>query len=424
MKKYRLAFVLAVCFVLVALVAAACGGGTTTTTAAGGTTTSAGSATTTTAASGGTTTSAAAGGSVIKVGSLHPLSGDVAKMGLGVAQGFKLGVDEINAAGGIKSMGGAKIQIVEGDTQGKPEPAMSETERLITNENVSVIVGTFQSSTVTPTSQIAERNKVPYLVDIAISDKITDRGFKYLFRICPKADFYAKDHINFLKDMKTLVGLDVKKVALLYEDSDYGQSTSTGWKKYAAEAGMQIVADVSYPAGAADLTTQVSKIKDANPDSVLIARAREKLGMKTVFVDAANGPTEPDYIARLGNTAELMCTELEFTAAAGGVAKEVNDRYKAAFGYDITGNAAYAYQAAYVLADALERAGSADREKIREALAATKMTKNIFFPTSEISFGPDGQAQNAPLYVCQIQGGKLVPIWPAAFAAAKMILPQ
>jgi branched-chain amino acid transport system substrate-binding protein len=375
-------------------------------------------------------------GGVVKVGAMYPLTGDLAKLGEENKNGLQLAIDEINAAGGIKSMGGAKIELAWGDSQGKPEIGISEVTRLVQQENVVAIIGAYQSGVTTPATQEAERLATPFIVSMAVSDKITERGFKYTFRICPKASWYAKDQVNFVKDLKDLVGLDVKKVALLHEDTDFGESTAAGQKKYLEEAGIEMVLEVKYPSSAADLTTEVSKIKAANPDavltttylndSVLIARAREALGMTNIpFIDAAGGTVDPEFIKQLGATAEGWFTEVEFTKYAAG-AEVLNNAYKAKFGHDITGNGAYAYQAGYVIADSLERAGSADRNAVRDAIAKTNMPSgpHMVLPTEKLVFGEDGQNPSAPVFVVQIQGGEMFPVWPAAYASKKIILPK
>ena len=372
---------------------------------------------------------AAVSGETIKVGALYPLTGDLAKLGEENKNGLQLAIDEINAAGGIASMGGAKIELVWGDSQGKPEVGISEVTRLAENEKVVAIIGAYQSGVTTPATQEAERLGVPFIVSMAVSDKITERGFKYTFRICPKASWYAKDQVSFVKDLKDLAGLEIKKVALLHEDTDFGESTAAGQKKYLEEAGIEMVLEVKYSASAADLTTEVAKVKAANPDavltttylndSVLIARAREALGMTNIpFIDAAGGTVDPEFIKQLGPTAEGWFTEIEFTKYAAG-AETLNNAYKAKFGNDITGNGAYAYQAGYVIADALERAKSTERDAVRDALAKTDMPAGpkMVLPTDHIFFGEDGQNPNAPLFIVQVQGGELIPVWPAKYAA-------
>ena len=370
-----------------------------------------------------------AAGNTIKVGALYPLTGDLAKLGEENKDGLQLAIDEINAAGGIASLGGAKIELVWGDSQGKPEVGISEVTRLAENEKVVAIIGAYQSGVTTPATQEAERLGVPFIVSMAVSDKITERGFKYTFRICPKASWYAKDQVSFVKDLKDLAGLDIKKVVLLHEDTDFGESTAAGQKKYLEEAGIEMALEVKYSASAADLTTEVAKVKAANPDavltvtylndSVLIARAREALGMTNIpFIDAAGGTVDPEFIKQLGPTAEGWFTEIEYTKYAAG-AEKLNDAYKAKFGVDITGNGAYAYQAGYVIADALERAKSTDRNAVRDAIAATNLPSGpkMVLPTDKLVFGDDGQNPSAPLFVVQVQGGELIPVWPAEYAA-------
>ncbi len=375
------------------------------------------------------------GASEIKIGTLYPVSGDLAKLGDQCLSGVKLAVEEINAAGGIKSMGGAKITLVEADSQGKPDVAISEVERLVQQDNVAAILGTYQSSVALPATQAAERQQTPMLITTAVADAITDKGYKYIFRICPKASWYAKDQITFAQAMPELGGPTIKTVALLHEDTDFGQSTSAGQLKYAAEAGLEVVANVAYPASSADLTTQVSKIKAANPDivltttylndSILIAQARETLGMKQIFFDAAGGTVDPQFIKTLGTAAEGWLTEIEFSVDASPLSEELNASYKAKYGDDMTGNGMDGYQGVYVLAKALEDAGSADRAKLRDAIANVKMvagTDRVVIPTEEITFTPDGEITSAPLYVVQIQEGVFQTLFPLP-APGKLVVP-
>jgi len=375
------------------------------------------------------------GTSEIKIGTLYPVSGDLAKLGDQCLSGVKLAVEEINAAGGIKSMGGAKLVLVNADSQGKPDVAISEVERLCQQDKVAAILGTYQSSVALPATQAAERQQTTMLITTAVADAITDAGYKYVFRICPKASWYAKDQIAFCQAMPDLGGPTIKKVALLHEDTDFGQSTSAGQIKYAAEAGLEVVANVAYAASSADLTTQVSKIKASNPDivltttylndSILIAQARETLGMKQIFFDAAGGTVDPQFIKTLGAAAENWLTEIEFAPDASDTSKELNAAYKAKYGVDMTGNGMDGYQGVYVLAKALEDGGTADRAKLRDAMANVKMvagTDRVVIPTAEITFTADGEIANAPLYVVQIQKGVFQTLSPQP-APGKLVVP-
>jgi branched-chain amino acid transport system substrate-binding protein len=373
---------------------------------------------------------------VIKIGALHPVSGDSAATGQEMREALTFAVDEINAQGGIKSLGGAKLELVFGDTQTKPDVGVSEVERLVEQEGVDLIIGAYNSSVTKPATQAAERLQTPFVVDIACSDEITERGFQWTFRICPKSSWYARDQVDFLKYVDAELGFPIKRVALLHEDTDWGMSVADGQKKYLAEAGYEMVIDVAYPASAADLSTQVMKVKATEPDivltctylndAVLIAKEREKLGMMDIpFVDAAGGTIITGFIDRLGATAEGLMSVLEFSKYAPGAPSEVNARFAAQYGKDLTGNSSHSYVAGWVVADALERAASTDPEAIRSALAGTKMAhgEEMILPADELYFDAEGQNPNAHMYIVQVQNGDLVPVWPPAFAAAQVQLP-
>ncbi|GAB4503263.1 MAG: ABC transporter substrate-binding protein [Anaerolineales bacterium] len=371
---------------------------------------------------------------VVRVGVLYPMSGDLANTGQDNQNGAVLAADEINAAGGIQSLGGAKLELVFGDTQGNPDIGAQETERLIQQENVVAVIGAYQSSVTKPATQAAERLETPFIVSMAISDLITERGFQYTFRVCPKAQFYGRDQVLFVKDLGNLAGHPVQRVALLYENTDFGTATSLAQKQAIQENGLEVVAEVSYTAeGATDLSNEVAQALAANPDailevtylndSILIAQALAAAGATIPLVDAAGGVVYPEYVEQLGATAEGSFTLVEYSKyAAGG--EELNARFHERFGADITGNSAYAYQAVYVLADALERAASVDKKQLRAALAATDMPKgpHMILPAERIHFDADGQNEFATLFMAQIQDGELVPVWPAEFAASKVRL--
>ena len=137
----------------------------------------------------GSSSGSSSGSSVkeVKIGTLYPVSGELAKLGHECMSGVKMAVDEINAAGGIKSMGGAKLVLVEADSQGKPDVGISEITRLVQQDNVTAIIGTYQSSVALPATQTAERLQTPIMITTAVADAITQQGYKYVFRICDLA---------------------------------------------------------------------------------------------------------------------------------------------------------------------------------------------------------------------------------------------
>ena len=365
----------------------------------------------------------------IKIGVLLPLTGALAKIGENNKNGYELAVKEINEKGGIKALGGAKLKLVYGDSQGKPDVGVSETERLIQNEKVALVTGAFQSNVTIPTTQVAERLQTVYLNPVAIADSITNRGFKYTFQINAKASWFARDQVNFLDYVAKVTNKKPQKVALLYENTDFGQSTAAGQKKYLAEKGYDIVADVSYPAGAADLTTELSKIKVANPDvvlqvsyiadAILIAKTKDRLGIKVPFVDSAGGSADPAFIQSVKELANGWFTINQFNKDLPG-AKELNDKFKAAYGTDMNGHAALDYQAMFVLKEVLEKQASVDKEAIRKGLSEIQMGAgpSLIMPYEKLIFDSTGQASSS-LIITQIQNGEHVTVWPEKFATVK-----
>jgi branched-chain amino acid transport system substrate-binding protein len=371
----------------------------------------------------------------IKVGILLPLSGPIAPIGQNNRRGHQLAVEDINAAGGIKSLGGAKLVMVDGDTQGNPNTGIQETEKLA-RQGVVAILGAYQSNVTFPSTQIAEKLGVPYIDPVAIADTITEgRNFKYTFKVAPKASWYARDQLAFVKWVGEQGKKPIRRVVLMYEDTLFGQSTSAGQEASAKQAGIEVVQKIAYPASSPDMTPTISRIKQANPDAilfvsyiadaVLITKTMKELGVDVPILGTSAGHIDPAYIANLGPLAEHSFTVGEWNPdlrKAG--AADINKRFQAKFGIPMNGHAAETYQSTMVLADALERAKSVDRAKLRDALAQTKLcgAKNIL-PYDCVMFDPSGQSPQGQLVMLQVQKGQFVSVWPPEVAAAKPVYP-
>lgn len=378
---------------------------------------------------------AAAAAEDIKIGILLPLSGPVAPIGQNNRRGHALAVEEINAAGGIKSLGGAKLVMVDGDTQGNPSVGIQETEKLAT-QRVVAILGAYQSNVTFPTTQIAEKLGVPYIDPVAIADTITDgRNFKFTFKVAPKASWYARDQLGFIKWVGEKSGKPIRRVVLMYEDTLFGQSTSKGQAESAKAAGIEVVEKIAYPAETPDLTPTISRVKQIAPDAlvlvsyisdaVLITKTMKELAVNIPIMGTSAGHIDPAYIANLGALAESSFTVGEWNPdlkKAGAAA--ISERFQAKFGTPMNGHAAETYMSTMVLADALERAGSTDRRKLRDALAATNIcgARNIL-PYDCIKFDGSGQSPQGQLVMLQVQKGKFVSVWPPAIAASNPVFP-
>jgi branched-chain amino acid transport system substrate-binding protein len=370
----------------------------------------------------------------VLIGNLHPLSGPIAPIGLQNSWGIKMAVEEINASGGIKSLGGAKFTVIDADTEGKPEVGMSECEKLI-RKGVVAIIGAYQSSVTYTTTATTEKNKVPYLVPIAVADDITERGFKYTFRSHGNASGISRDCIKFIQYLNKITGKNYDKLAVLYEDTIYGQSTAKAARKYAEEAKIKIVADLPYPHNAADLTATITKLKYAEPnyviapsyvnDAILILKTMRSLQVDIEgFLGIGSGFSNPQ-ILQLGDTAAyVFCLDsLHGDMRIKGL-QEAAAKFLKKYKVEMDGSAGESYASVYILKDALERAGTTDREKLREALATTDIgvgeKGNI--TTSRIKFNEKGQIEFNYMFK-QILDKDYRSVYPAELAARKPVFP-
>ncbi|MBW1736158.1 MAG: ABC transporter substrate-binding protein [Deltaproteobacteria bacterium] len=376
----------------------------------------------------------------VRVGLLYPISGPIASIGRLCVQGHQFAVDKINAEGGIKSLGGAKIKLIIADTEGKADVGMAEAEKLIKQEKVVAIFGAYQSGVTFPTSQVAEKYKTPFLIAQAVADPITERGFKYIFRTQFKASWNAVYTLDILKWLGEKYGPMAKTVALLYENTLWGQSTAKMWKRKCPDYAFKIVGDFPYSKTATDLSSTISKLKGKKPDAVLqISYLTDAiLVTKTMYeldfncmarIPSGGGHSDPRFIEAVGNLGENIIVNHMFHPSLKGPGtkvQDVNEAYKAKYKDDMDDYSASSYSITFVLKDALERAGSTNGEKLRDAIATTDIGINnspSIYPYA-LKFDKTGQDPVATGIATQYQNGKLVMIYPEEYASAKPIYPM
>jgi branched-chain amino acid transport system substrate-binding protein len=366
----------------------------------------------------------------IKIGNIIPLSGPSASVGVQGKNAREMAVEEINASGGIQALGGAKLEMIYADSKSDPTAGVSEAERLINSEKVNLLTGCWNSAVTYPTTQVSERYGVPFVVPVSVRDTITERGFKYTFRLAAKDSWWTRDQFNFLKDMTKEFDVPVKTVGFVYENGDWGTGFAEGWAKLAKAAGYRVVLNEPYPSTAPDLTPVVLKIKSTHPDvlfmcsnaadAILLTNTMAELNVRPkAIITSGGGNADPSFLANTGDNAlnEFDIVEWNNDLNKPGV-EETNAKFKKRYGYEMSGEAVDAYAAMYVIKAALEKAGSLDPDKIRAALADNQVCGG---PTSLLSydcvdFDGDGQNKNAALVVVQVAktGGDLdrVTVWP------------
>lgn len=379
----------------------------------------------------------------IKIGTIYPLTGDVAAIGNNIMKGINFAVDEINSKGGIK---GKKIEIVKADTQGDPKVAKSEIERLISKEKVVAILGAYQSGVTDTISQDAESNQVPLITAISTADVITTHGYKYLFRLAPTNSMYLRDMINFAKDYSDQKSLGLKTIAICADNSLLGQETSKWATYWAKQVGMESLGDVLYTKGAADLTTEVNQLKKINPDilivdnyisdGILLTKTLAEQGYKPkMMIAKATAYIDPSYLPAVGGLANGIFTASEFNPGTKG--KEVSDAFKQKYGVDMNGHSAEAYTAVWTLKTALENATDLTGPSIQKALENVKIEgsfsggNQIILPYDVVNFSDTeingvkhtNTNTGAKLTIVQIQNGKYETVWPFNIKQADPIYP-
>ena len=371
----------------------------------------------------------------IKIGAVHPMSGMAARPGELMTRGLILAIEEINAAGGIKSLGGAKLVLRLGDSQSKVEVGQSEAERLI-QEGVVCLMGAGLSAITFNTTQVAERAKIPFIVDTAVADNILERGFRYVFRVQPNQTNVSKGAAVALKSLRDKTRQPVNTVVFMHEDSSFGTSCADTFKKSAPDYGIKVLADIPFSLkGLTDLTTELTRVKALNPDLLLysgyindiilmVRTAKElKLPVKGIM-GVSSMFSEPDVIKELGRDADYLFDANHRHDIRNPRTQELMKRYKAKYGEDLSVHSTLVHECVYVLADALERAKSTDPERLRNAIAATNYKDHLFPYPGPVKFDNKGECVNALSIVMQTQGGKIYQVLPIEIGERDPLYPM
>lgn len=377
---------------------------------------------------------------IVKIGVIVPATGPLSAMGETQKMAYEYALKEINEAGGIKSLNGAKVEFVFGDHQADPKVGASEVERLIIKEKVVALLGSSPSSVGYTATEVAERYQVPFYEPVCIMDQITERGFKYVFRQIHPGSLWGESQIKFIAYMRDQKKLPIKKVALLYENTDQGQSTAKGWRNFSQHYGLTVALDEAYPREQSDFTPLLLKLKEAKPDAILLVSYTSdaillQKGFKEhkiepiLFLGSSSGHSDPSFIRQVGPLAEYMfdLTEWSSDLTHTDLVQKVAQGYQA-WNKDhrpMNGAAAYCYVGAWVLKDAIERAASTKPEDIRKALAATNLTSGpaTILPFRPLQFDEKGQAKNTTMIVVQYRDGKRQTVWPENVRVLEPVAP-
>ena len=386
----------------------------------------------------------------VVIGVMYPLSGSAAQAGIDAVAALNTALEIINeesslnlplAKGkGLPNLGGAKIRIIVADHQGKPDIGQGEAERMITQEGVHAMYGAYYSSVTGAGSQVAERHQIPWVNGESTSPKLTTRGFKWFFRTTPHDGEFTQLMFEFMNDFKNKLGEKLESVAIFHEDTLWGTDSGSVQNKMAKENGYKVATKIAYRAKTTSLTSEVQIIKASNADvflpssytndAMLFMRTAKELDYNPRLLVAQNaGYTDPTFIATLGSDAEGVITRSPFNtdlAKTIPLINEVNAAFKKhSDGRELSDVPVRAFTGFMVLADAINRAGSTDPEKIRKALTETDMPSDqLIVPWKGIKFGPDGQNQLVRGILMQVQNGKYCTVYPFELASCELVYPM
>ena len=383
----------------------------------------------------------------VKIGAILPLTGNSASAGQSAKDAIELGAEIINtphpelkamplaATAGLPNLGGAKIELDEADHQGNPQVGQQQTIRLITQDHVAAIIGSYHSSVTLVATAVAERQAVPFLVADSVAANITTRGFKFTFRTTPIAPDFGKAYAEFINAVKKS-GTKVDSIAIVNENTDYGTSVSQSILDAAKVANINVSAHITYNANSSDVTAQVLQLKSANPDAVIFISytADSILYFKTmknldylppIIIGDDAGFSDPSFIPNVGDLAQGALDRSAFDIGKpGSNSYIVNKLFHDKYGRDLDDTSARWMQGLFVLADAINRAGSTDAEKIREALTETELKADqLMIGYHGVKFDETGQNSLASTFLIQLKGKQYVSVWPENLATDKLELP-
>ncbi len=367
----------------------------------------------------------------IKIGILQPVTGALAQDGEYGRLGATIAIDEINGAGGIKSMGGARLQMIFGDARSNPEGGTAEVERM-QSEGVAAIVGGFASPICLAASQAASRYDIPFIVDVGVSDQIVSRGLKNTFRLGPGFGTVTTSALDNLVKLNDAAGKPAKTVVIVHEDGLFGSGMAKLMNTELPKRGFEILETIPHPTPSRDMSNVALRIKSLNPDLVipssyygefvLLARTlqQQRIRPKGIYAVLNGAASNFRFVKEFPEAANLVmdCNHWadprKAKTAAVRAAAEKDGRF---WLYNTPLN----YSCVRLLADAIERAGSADRLKVTEALASSTFADHImpYGPTKFVN----GQNTGAAPVNTQVQNGDIKVIFPTEFADAKAVFP-
>ena len=367
----------------------------------------------------------------VKVGIIHPVTGFVAFAGSQGRFGATLAVEDINKAGGIKSMGGAKLDPLFGDSQSKVEVGVAEVEKM--NEaGVAAYIGCYQSPVGIAASQAAAKYNTPFLIDVGASDLIVNRGLKNVFRIKPGFGVCVDQGIAALGAMNKAANSVAKSAVIVHESGEFGTGTAKLLAGKLPSIGIEAKELIAHDNPTRNFDNIALRIRSVAPDIVMMSNYQNEyvLLARTLYQQKVNlaglfsvlgGGFNYKFAKEQPEVSQYMMDTNHWYNPKSAQAQALKKRVEAA-GKEFTFEVDLAYTVVGLLADSLERAGSADKEKLTAALASSTYKAEImpYGPTKFVN----GQNEGAKAAVLQANKGDIMVIAPEEFAEMKPVFPK
>jgi branched-chain amino acid transport system substrate-binding protein len=380
---------------------------------------------------GGDEESAVEGGK-LQIGAALSLTGSLAKEGALTKQGYQLCQDKVNQRGGVQ-VGDKKLKlaITYSDDKSEPDTAARLTDKF-NDDGVKLILGPYGSPSTEAAAAAVERNGQVMVDSSGADDNIFTKGYKTTFAVLsPATDYVA----IMIEAIMSSANPKPRTVAILSADDGFSQTAAKGGVDAAEKAGLKVVAQESFPEHTTDVSSALTKVRGKNPDLILgsvhveegiaIVKQSKELGVKPDGFGETVAPPTPDFAKALGSDADGVVGSTQWTAEVEGkdeifgTAKDYAADFKQRFGQDAEYHSAEGAAACLALVLAVEDAGSTDAGKVRDSLASLD-TESFFGP---IKFDDTGKNVTKPMSAIQIQGGKVVTVYPKEQAAAKLQWP-
>ena len=369
------------------------------------------------------------------------LSGTGADLGEQSRGGAEMAMEDINKAGGIKSMGGAKVKLVIADVTTTYSKGPNITERILSTNKVAGAVGYGYSGMTLACLPVLEKAKIP-LVTSSISNKITAQGYKYVFEICPKGSHFGEMQIKFAAFLKDKFNMKAGKVGFVFENGPYGTSTAQGLKKGAEKAGFKnVVLYQAYDKNITDAGPLVTKIKASGadivfatsytPDAQLLVSTMKAMKVSPLLIGGGAGFCWPPIEEAIGDKVNGICSVGSWSWDSKNIKDvparyDVTQRYEKRYGTFMPEQAGEHYAAVWLIKEAMEKAGSDDPQKVREALATHEFGKSMdgMMQPGKIKFDETGWNQYTFPTIIQWQNKKPTTVFPLSVATSEVIQPK